>query len=98
MAKKDLPMVVIKMAKKKPAPAKVDSMMVGGKKQAVKDVSRALATANKSNTAKPLVKGVSVVAPLTATKKLAVKSSTSDVVNKIIDNSKKKPNLMAKRK
>lgn len=91
-----LPEVTIVSKKKKSKPAKVDSMMVGNTKRSLKDISKAVVAANKSGTAKQYVKGVDSLNPYKSTRQLASKGSTSDVVNKIIDSTKKtKEQLLA---
>ena len=95
--KKTLPTVSI-TAKKKIQPTRVDSISVGGVKRSTWDISKALGALNKSGTSKQYVKGVSATNPVSSSKTLSAKSSTSDVVNKMIDSSKKKPNYIAKKK
>lgn len=82
--------VVIKGKKPAPKPVRVDSMAVGGQKRAIKDVAKAVSTLNKSNTAKSYVAGIDASNPYKSTKTLAARGSASDLVNKVIDNGKKK--------
>lgn len=98
ISKKTLPSVTI-TAKKTIKPARIDSIPVGGVKRSTKDISKAVSALSKSGTAKQYVKGVSSTNPVSSSRTLSAKSSTSDVVNKMIDsNTKKKPNYMAKKK
>ena len=92
-----LPEVVV-TGKKKKTIAKPDSMMVGGTKRSINDIAKALSTAKKSGTAKQYVKGVDTLNPYKSTRTLAAKSSTSDIVNKLIDKKPKEQNLIAKKK
>lgn len=79
---------IAKKAEKKVA--KVDSMMVGGTKRALADVSKAVSKLNSSPSSKSYVKGVSVSNPYSSSKTLGSKGSASDLVNKVIDGGKKK--------
>lgn len=96
-SKKTLPTVSI-TGKKKPQPTRIDSVSVGGVKRSTGDISKALGALNKSGTAKQYVKGVNASNPVSSSKTLSAKSSTSDMVNKMIDSSKKKPNYLTKKK
>lgn len=95
--KRTLPEVVINIKKAAPKPAKLDSMVVGGTMRSVKDISKAVNILNKSNTAKGYVKGINASSPYGSTRTLASKGTASDLVNKVIDNKKGSPRLMARK-
>ena len=87
--------------KKAPEPARLDSMQVGTKKRSIADVARVTANLNKSPNVRSYLKGVNASAPYKSRAVLTAKNSASDIINKAIDNEKKKkPStvMVAKRK
>lgn len=88
--KNSLPTVTIKVKRPAAKPARIDSIPVGGVKRSVKDISNAVKTLNASNSAKGFVKGVNSTNPVSSSRTLSPKSSTSDLVNRMIDSKNKK--------